>query len=45
MKKMPILEVLEEHNRISYALNMALLGDLVGSRILRFIQKQEQKRN
>ncbi|KAL4887281.1 alpha/beta-hydrolase [Aspergillus karnatakaensis] len=38
VKRLPLLEVLEGHNHISYALSIGLEGDEVGPRIVRFIR-------
>jgi acetyl esterase/lipase len=40
MKKMPLFEVLEGHNHISYCLGMGLPEDMVGPRIVRFINER-----
>jgi acetyl esterase/lipase len=37
MQRLPLLEVLDGHNHISYALGIGLEGDLVGPRILAFV--------
>lgn len=38
MKRLPVLEVLADHNHISYALGLGLPDDTVGPRLLRFVQ-------
>lgn len=40
MKKLPLFEVMEGHNHISYALGIGLPGDLVGPRILAFVSQK-----